>query len=92
MARRKTTRKTRSPSSRKTKTKKTQKTRRGKMFVGVDFGTYRTAVSTDSKRTEILSIVGKPRDAVASNFLKKEVVFRVGTGPATFNIINFKPV
>lgn len=72
MARKKTTRKTRSPSSRKTKT---QKTPRGKMFVGVDFGTYRTAVSTDSKRTETLSIVGKPRDAVASNFLKKEVLY-----------------
>lgn len=75
MARTKTTRKTKSRSSRKTRTKRTGKTTKGKLFVGVDFGTYRTAVSTDSRKTEILSIVGKPRDAVASNFLKKEVLY-----------------
>ena len=70
--------------SRRTKKKSTSRSSRapakkgagkGKLFVGVDFGTYRTAVSTDTKKTEVLSIVGRPQDAVASNFLKKEVLY-----------------
>ncbi len=46
------------------------------LFIGVDLGTYHTAVSTsDGKKNSILSVVGTPRDAVASKFLKKERLY-----------------
>ncbi len=46
------------------------------LYIGIDFGTFRTAVSTsDGKKVETLSIVGKPRDPVASKYLKKEVLY-----------------
>lgn len=46
------------------------------LFVGVDLGTNHTAISTsDGKKNSILSVVGTPRDAVASKFLKKEHMF-----------------
>jgi rod shape-determining protein MreB len=48
---------------------------RSKLFVGVDFGTYRTTVSTEGSKTEVLSVVGRPRDMVASRFLEKEVLY-----------------
>lgn len=47
-----------------------------KLFVGVDLGTNHTAISTsDGKKSMILSVVGTPRDAVASKFLKKEHLY-----------------
>lgn len=46
------------------------------LYIGIDFGTFRTAVSTsDGKKTQVLSIVGRPRDPVASKYLKKEVLY-----------------
>lgn len=46
------------------------------LFIGVDLGTNHTAISTsDGKKNSILSVVGTPRDAVASKFLKKEHLF-----------------
>ena len=46
------------------------------LFIGIDLGTNHTAISTsDGKKNTILSVVGKPRDAVASKFLKKEFLY-----------------
>ncbi len=46
------------------------------LFIGVDMGTNHTAISTsDGKKNSILSVVGTPKDAVASKFLKKEHMF-----------------
>jgi rod shape-determining protein MreB len=46
------------------------------LFIGIDLGTNHTAISTsDGKKNSILSIVGAPKDAVASKFLKKEHLF-----------------
>ncbi len=63
--------------SKKSKTKKSDaKEKEDKVYVGIDLGTNHTAISTsDGKKKSILSIVGTPRDAVASKFLKKEYLF-----------------
>src|SRR5665811_2023269 len=46
------------------------------MYIGIDLGTNHTAISTsDGKRKSILSIVGTPRDAIASRYLKKERLY-----------------
>ncbi len=46
------------------------------LFIGIDFGTNHTAISTsDGKKKSILSLVGIPKDAVASKFLKKERLY-----------------
>ena len=46
------------------------------MFIGVDLGTNHTAISTsEGKKNSIFSVVGTPKDAVASKFLKKEHLF-----------------
>jgi rod shape-determining protein MreB len=46
------------------------------LFIGIDFGTNHTAISTsDGKKKSILSVVGIPKDAVASKFLKKERLY-----------------
>ncbi len=46
------------------------------LYIGVDLGTNHTAISTsDGKKNSILSVVGAPRDAVASKFLKKEHLY-----------------
>ncbi|MCZ7397354.1 MAG: rod shape-determining protein [Candidatus Methanoperedens sp.] len=46
------------------------------LYIGVDLGTNHTAISTsDGKKNTILSVVGTPRDAVASKFLKKEHLY-----------------
>lgn len=46
------------------------------LFIGIDLGTDHTAISTsDGKKNSVLSLVGFPRDAVASRFLKKERLF-----------------
>ncbi|VVB87760.1 MreB/Mbl protein [uncultured archaeon] len=46
------------------------------LFIGIDLGTNHTAISTsEGKKKSILSIMGTPKDAVASRFLKKEQLF-----------------
>ena len=46
------------------------------LFIGIDLGTNHTAISTsDGKKKSILSLVGIPKDAVASKFLKKERLY-----------------
>ncbi len=46
------------------------------LFIGIDLGTNHTAISTsDGRKNSILSLVGIPRDPVASRFLQKERLF-----------------
>jgi len=46
------------------------------LYIGIDLGTNHTAITTsDGKKKSILSLVGTPRDAVASKFLKKERLY-----------------
>lgn len=46
------------------------------LFIGIDLGTNHTAISTsDGKKNSTLSVVGTPKDAVASKFLKKEYLY-----------------
>ncbi|HEY9207190.1 MAG TPA: rod shape-determining protein [Candidatus Methanoperedens sp.] len=46
------------------------------LYIGIDLGTNHTAISTsDGKKNSILSVVGTPRDSVASKFLKKEHLY-----------------
>ena len=46
------------------------------LFIGIDLGTNHTAISTsDGKKKSIISVVGIPKDAVASKFLKKERLY-----------------
>ncbi len=46
------------------------------LYIGIDLGTDHTAITTsDGKKNSILSLVGTPRDAIASKFLKKERLF-----------------
>lgn len=46
------------------------------LYIGIDLGTNHTAISTnEGRRNSILSIIGIPKDAVASKFLKKERLF-----------------
>lgn len=64
--------------SSKNASKKVEETSKSskKLFIGVDFGTNHTAISTsDGKKNSILSVVGAPKDAVASKFLKKEHLY-----------------
>lgn len=46
------------------------------LYMGIDLGTNHTAISTnEGRKNSILSVVGIPKDAVASKFLKKERLF-----------------
>lgn len=46
------------------------------LFIGIDFGTNHTAISTsDGEKKSILSVVGIPKDAVALKFLKKDRLY-----------------
>ena len=46
------------------------------MYIGIDLGTNHTAISTsDGKKNSILTVVGSPKDAVASKFLQKEHLY-----------------
>jgi rod shape-determining protein MreB len=48
----------------------------GILYIGIDFGTARTSISTSSgiKRT-IKTVVGWPKDVVAKKYLKKKILF-----------------
>ncbi|MCX9009854.1 MAG: rod shape-determining protein [Candidatus Methanoperedens sp.] len=46
------------------------------LYIGIDLGTNHTAISTsDGKKNSVLTVVGSPRDAVASKFLQKEHLY-----------------
>ena len=46
------------------------------MYIGIDLGTFRSVmVSSDSHEEEELTVIGTPKDAIAKNFLKRDVLF-----------------
>jgi len=63
------------------------------LFIGIDLGTNHTAISTsDGKKKSILSLVGIPKDAVASKFLKKERLYGDEALKHRFALNMFKPI
>jgi len=57
-----------------TRSKSTQK--KEKIFIGLDFGTSKVAITTsDGKKTIEQNVVGYPKDIVSSKFLKKGVLY-----------------
>ncbi len=63
------------------------------LYIGVDLGTNHTAISTsDGKKNTILSVVGTPRDAVASKFLKKEHMYGEDALSHRVALNLFKPI
>jgi rod shape-determining protein MreB len=60
----------------KTNPGRTKKGENGILYIGIDFGTARTSISTSSgiKRT-IKTVVGWPRDIVAKKYVKKKILF-----------------
>jgi len=50
--------------------------KRKNLYIGIDLGTNHTAISTsEGKKDNILSVVGTPKDSVASKFPKKERLY-----------------
>ena len=46
------------------------------LYIGVDLGTFRSVmVSSDSHEEEELTVIGTPKDQIAKNFLKRDVLF-----------------
>lgn len=46
------------------------------MYIGIDLGTFRSVmVSSDSHEEEELTVIGTPKDPIAKNFLKRDVLF-----------------
>ena len=47
-----------------------------RLYVGVDLGTFQSSVcSSDGKKSTIETVVGRPKDPVARNFLGRDVLF-----------------
>ena len=47
-----------------------------RLYVGVDLGTFQSSVSSSAgKKSTIETVVGKPKDPVARNFLGRDVLF-----------------
>ena len=46
------------------------------LYIGVDLGTFRSVmVSSDGHEEEELTVIGTPKDQIAKNFLKRDVLF-----------------
>ena len=46
------------------------------LYIGIDLGTFRSVmVSSDSHEEEELTVIGTPKDPIARNFLKRDVLF-----------------
>jgi len=46
------------------------------LYIGIDLGTFRSVmVSSASHEVEELTVIGTPKDPVARNFLKRDVLF-----------------
>ncbi len=46
------------------------------LYIGVDLGTFRSVVvSSDSHDEQVLTVIGTPKDQIAKNFLKRDVLF-----------------
>ena len=47
-----------------------------RLYIGIDLGTYQsTVMSSEGVQTTIETVVGRPKDPVARNFLGRDVVF-----------------
>ena len=46
------------------------------LYIGIDLGTFRSVmVSSDGHDQEVLTIIGTPKDQIAKNFLRRDVLF-----------------
>lgn len=46
------------------------------LYIGVDLGTFRSVmVSSTGQEEEVLTVIGTPKDVVARNFLRRDVLF-----------------
>ena len=46
------------------------------LYIGIDLGTFRSVmVSSDGHEEEELTVIGTPKDQIAKNFLKRDVLF-----------------
>ena len=46
------------------------------LYIGIDLGTFRSVmVSSDNHEEEELTVIGTPKDPIARNFLKRDVLF-----------------
>ena len=46
------------------------------LYIGVDLGTFRSVmVSSEGHEEELLTVIGIPKDAIARNFLRRDVLF-----------------
>lgn len=46
------------------------------LYIGVDLGTFRSVViSNDGHEEQVLTVVGTPKDSIAKNFLRRDVLF-----------------
>lgn len=65
----------------------------GVLYIGIDLGTSRTAVSaSNGVRESILSYVGYPRDVVSVKLLKRERVFGVEAMEKRLSLRLFRPL
>ena len=46
------------------------------LHIGIDLGTFRSVmVSSDGHDEKVLTVIGTPKDQIAKNFLKRDVLF-----------------
>jgi rod shape-determining protein MreB len=46
------------------------------LYIGVDLGTFRSVVvSSENHEEEVLTVIGTPKDSIAKNFLRRDVLF-----------------
>ena len=46
------------------------------LYIGVDLGTFRSVmVSNDGHDEQVLTVIGTPKDSIAKNFLRRDVLF-----------------
>ncbi len=46
------------------------------LYIGIDLGTFRSVmVSNDSHEEQVLTVIGTPKDSIAKNFLRRDVLF-----------------
>ena len=52
----------------------------GRLYVGIDLGTFQSTIASSAGAMHsIETVVGRPKDPVARNFLKRDVLFGADT-------------
>ena len=47
-----------------------------RLYIGIDLGTFQSTISASNGTNEsVQTVVGKPKDPIARNFLKKDTLF-----------------